>query len=252
VQEGGSKKTPYLYTSKEFDQETGLYYYGARYYDPRTSLWVSADPILEKYLPDMRNKKQREGGFVPELDLPSVGGVYNTRNLSVYAYVAQNPVILSDPNGNEIDVKGSPEFKIKVATMLNDLSKTETGRKVVQALDKSDNVITIREGSVNRASPTDRKAAQTTGSGTNISINLDPDAAPETTFLKDGVKVKEKPSPSRLLSHELAHARLNDAGKYGENNEEAARGAENKISSEMGDNRVRQYPDPLPAQGDTD
>ena len=36
--------TPYLFNGKELDEETGLYYYGARYYDPRTSLWLSTDP----------------------------------------------------------------------------------------------------------------------------------------------------------------------------------------------------------------
>ena len=36
--------TPYLFNAKEFDEETGLYYYGARYYDPRVSLWISTDP----------------------------------------------------------------------------------------------------------------------------------------------------------------------------------------------------------------
>ena len=41
--------TPYLFNAKEFDEETGLYYYGARYYDPRLSLWMSTDPMQEKY-----------------------------------------------------------------------------------------------------------------------------------------------------------------------------------------------------------
>lgn len=41
--------TPYLFNAKEFDEETGLYYYGARYYDPRISLWMSTDPMQEKY-----------------------------------------------------------------------------------------------------------------------------------------------------------------------------------------------------------
>ena len=34
---------------KEFDEETGLYYYGARYYEPRISLWMNTDPMQEKY-----------------------------------------------------------------------------------------------------------------------------------------------------------------------------------------------------------
>jgi len=35
---------PFRFTSKELDRETGLYYYGARYYEPRASLWMNADP----------------------------------------------------------------------------------------------------------------------------------------------------------------------------------------------------------------
>lgn len=40
--------TPYLFNAKEFDEETGLYYYGARYYEPRLSLWISTDPAQEE------------------------------------------------------------------------------------------------------------------------------------------------------------------------------------------------------------
>ena len=40
--------TPYLFNAKEFDEETGMYYYGARYYDPRVSLWISTDILDEK------------------------------------------------------------------------------------------------------------------------------------------------------------------------------------------------------------
>ncbi|MFV0345982.1 MAG: RHS repeat domain-containing protein, partial [Bacteroidales bacterium] len=36
--------TPYLFNGKELDEETGLYYYGARYYNPRISLWYGVDP----------------------------------------------------------------------------------------------------------------------------------------------------------------------------------------------------------------
>ena len=41
--------TPYLFNAKEFDEETGMYYYGARYYEPKLSLWLSVDPLEEKY-----------------------------------------------------------------------------------------------------------------------------------------------------------------------------------------------------------
>jgi RHS repeat-associated protein len=32
------------FTGKELDSETGFYYYGARYLDPKTSRWISATP----------------------------------------------------------------------------------------------------------------------------------------------------------------------------------------------------------------
>jgi RHS repeat-associated protein len=53
IEERNNKcNTPYLFNAKELDEETGLYYYGARYYDARVSVWLSADPKQEKY-PDV-------------------------------------------------------------------------------------------------------------------------------------------------------------------------------------------------------
>ena len=63
--------TPYLFNAKEFDEETGLYYYGARYYDPRLSLWISVDLDREKL-------------------------IFSTP----YCYTMNNPVNNFDPDGN--------------------------------------------------------------------------------------------------------------------------------------------------------
>lgn len=38
----------YKFNAKELDAESGMYYYGARYYDPRISVWMSVDPIFQK------------------------------------------------------------------------------------------------------------------------------------------------------------------------------------------------------------
>ena len=62
--------TPYLFNAKEFDEETGMYYYGARYYEPRLSLWMSTDPMSEKYF-----------------------------SLSAYSYCFNNPISVIDPDG---------------------------------------------------------------------------------------------------------------------------------------------------------
>jgi len=81
-----------LFTSKELDKETGLYYYGARYLDPKTSRWLSSDPMMEKYLPVYGSRN----------NLPGEGGIFNTVNLCVYNYGGNNPVKYVDPNGNDI------------------------------------------------------------------------------------------------------------------------------------------------------
>lgn len=38
-------KQPYTYIAREFDSETGLYYYRARYYDPKAGRFITKDPI---------------------------------------------------------------------------------------------------------------------------------------------------------------------------------------------------------------
>ena len=45
-----SEDLPYKFNGKQFDEETGLYYYGARYMNPVTSLWYGVDPLAEKYM----------------------------------------------------------------------------------------------------------------------------------------------------------------------------------------------------------
>ena len=45
-----SEELPYKFNGKEMDEETGLYYYGARYMDPIISLWYGVDNLTEKYV----------------------------------------------------------------------------------------------------------------------------------------------------------------------------------------------------------
>ncbi len=44
----GSLVNPFQYTARESDSETGLYYYRARYYDPRSGRFLSEDPLGPK------------------------------------------------------------------------------------------------------------------------------------------------------------------------------------------------------------
>ncbi|MFV0554777.1 MAG: RHS repeat domain-containing protein [Mangrovibacterium sp.] len=79
--------TPFLFNGKEYDSETGLYYYGARYYNARVSLWYGVDVLAEKY--------------------PS---------MSPYNYCSWNSIMKIDPDGMdewELDTKGNITNRIE-------------------------------------------------------------------------------------------------------------------------------------------
>jgi RHS repeat-associated protein len=86
------------FTGKEPDPETGLYYYGARYLDPKTSRWISGDPALGEYLPvaPVNDEAKKRNG-----NLPGMGGIFNTVNMHVYHYAGNNPVKYVDPDGEQ-------------------------------------------------------------------------------------------------------------------------------------------------------
>lgn len=92
-QQAGVYDNPYKFNAKELDKETGLYYYGARYYNPRLSIWYGVDP-LAVYNPVMENEFYGEGQHND--------GVYFWGNLNPYIYTYQNPIKYIDPNGKQV------------------------------------------------------------------------------------------------------------------------------------------------------
>ena len=66
--------SPYKFTAKEYDEETGLYYYGARYYDAMLSRWVSSDDRFDD--------------------------LYSSQGQDIFAYVHNKPMRYNDPTGN--------------------------------------------------------------------------------------------------------------------------------------------------------
>jgi RHS repeat-associated protein len=207
LEASNTQRTPYLFTSKELDEETGLYYFGARYFDPRTSLWQSPDPELSRYLPErdfQHTQRAMTPSGVPQPladELSSLGGVYNTLNLNLYGYAHQNPLLFVDPDGRKIVFAedASPKFKKQIKQMVAYLRKGGAA-DVWDQLEKREEIITIREG----------KSAGYTPSTKTISINplqglmIPVDDREEQ--LKEVRKVIQ--SPAIGLVHELGHALL--------------------------------------------
>lgn len=65
----GSLTNPFRYTAREFDSETTLYYYRARYYSPQIGRFLNEDPISFR------------------------GGI------NLYTYVSNAPITFTDPRG---------------------------------------------------------------------------------------------------------------------------------------------------------
>jgi RHS repeat-associated protein len=86
----GSLTNYFRYTGREFDTETGLYYYRARYYDPSTGKFLSEDPLRGISGPDF------------------------------YVYVSDEPTAFADPLGLCQESKTPPEDRWMCAAEYGD------------------------------------------------------------------------------------------------------------------------------------
>ncbi|MET0491636.1 MAG: SpvB/TcaC N-terminal domain-containing protein [Actinoplanes sp.] len=102
---------PYGFNGKELDTQTGLYYYGARYYDPRTTLWQSADPMLGSYL-----------------DGAPAGGVGNPATLGAYTYTNNNPVRMTDPDGKWVNIAIGAAIGAAISTGIEAYGQYKAGQ----------------------------------------------------------------------------------------------------------------------------
>ena len=93
---------PYKYTGKELDPMHGLYTYdyGARQYDPATTLWDRMDPLCEKYY-----------------------------NVSPYVYCGDNPVSAIDPDGKKLILVGTWEQRMLILRQMQKLTNDKLGMK---------------------------------------------------------------------------------------------------------------------------
>ena len=108
-----SEELPYKFNGKQFDEETGLYYYGARYMNPVASIWYGVDPQIEK--------------------MPKDGS---------YSYCFGNPIKLIDPNGE----RPTEEEAARISAHVYGTEKvTLTGGWHLSKLNKTISNITLRD-----------------------------------------------------------------------------------------------------------
>ncbi|MDQ6788071.1 MAG: FG-GAP-like repeat-containing protein [Acidobacteriota bacterium] len=103
----------YRFSGKERDDETGFYYFGARYYAAWLGRWTSSDPA----------------GFV--------------RGFNLFKYCSNNPIVFHDPNGMEdrtyqlgaeynSDIHtNTPEARQRLATALTNRSVEDNGHTFI-------------------------------------------------------------------------------------------------------------------------
>ena len=132
-----SKTIPYLFNGKELDTETGLYYYGARYYDPKVSIFLNVDPLAEK-------------------------------THDPYGYVWNNPMKFLDPDGKapaDIIIKGNKskeafdqlQSSTKLKLKMNNTGKvtaegkarTDADKKLLEAITDTNVIVQINATSSN-------------------------------------------------------------------------------------------------------
>ena len=168
--------TPYKFNGKELDEETGLYYYGARYMNPRLSIWYGCDPRQEDY-PDV----------------------------STYTYCLNNPIKYFDNNGENALTKLG-KIVIKVGTKVSKQGVKALGKTATYADAVSDVV-----GDFNTIRSKDTSGWDKFKAGVSLASELLPvsvnDVKDLNRAVKKGKDVREKLQESAKIGQE-AHRQI--------------------------------------------
>jgi len=107
--------TPYKFNGKEKDEETGYNNFGARYYYDWATIWLSVDPMSDKY-----------------------------PHLTSYNYCANNPVMLVDPDGRKCVVAEEDQAYVNQLLDENSDNYSKGFADIYKRLDDSDHIYNFK------------------------------------------------------------------------------------------------------------
>lgn len=149
---------------KEKDAESGLYYYGARYYAAWTCRFISIDPLASKY-----------------------------PNLSGYLYAYNNPIMMNDPTGMEGEKGGGSEQANNTTTQNTQVHSVKSGETLSKIAEQYGTTVDALAQTNNISDPDYIQAGQKLNIGgiskdsDNISLNYDwGDSSSFTAELQSG------------------------------------------------------------------
>ncbi len=100
-------ENPIRFAGEYFDEETGLYYLRARYYDPSLARFISKDSYE--------------------------GQVTNPQSLNQYTYCDNNPIMFVDPTGRDPEDHGDKQINIDPGTIISIMDLTPIGWAITAA-----------------------------------------------------------------------------------------------------------------------
>ncbi len=221
----------YKFTGKERDSETGLDYFGARYYGSTMGRFTSPDPAMRSaHLSDPQTWNR-------------------------FSYVRNNPLIYVDDDGKELSLAPglSKGDAARIKKALVEVYRKPGGARRIENLAKSDIKYVIGTGSLKgegygltqAAGTVDPKTNKVDRAETTVTITIDTKQIDQDKADYDlGLRKTAPPTHEKTTSEEVVHADIFDAnpdaqrGKsYDQKEKDAAPGIAELDSEKKGDKK---------------
>jgi len=135
----------YKFNGKEFDTETGLSYYGARYYAPELSIWYGVDPLMEKY-PQNGAYVFCNANPIKFVDLDGRKFTdWSKKYIDKFKEVIENKLSSLNNQLKELN-PNKKSYARKTESIQNQINEVNEASKELNALEESDQLYSIQIG----------------------------------------------------------------------------------------------------------